>query len=146
MTIYEDRQISFTSIFFGVGASFVIFFFYCGSLSLKIFFITCLLISVILFYSLTITITETELIAYFGIGVIKKRIPLESILYCTPTKINIFYGWGIKKVRRGWMFNISGLKVVDLELRNGKRFVIGCNNPQEVCEVLKQLTGIENSY
>ncbi len=146
MIIYEDTQTSFMNVFFGIFASLVVLLFLRGSPFLKGFFIFSILIILLLFYSLTITITETELIVYFGIGLIKKRIPLENILSCNPSKTNIFYGWGIKKVRRGWLFNISGFKVVDLELRNGKRFVIGCNSPQEVCEVLKQLTGIENGY
>ena len=38
----------------------------------------------------------------------------------------------------GWMFNVSGLDAVELELVNGKRFRIGTEDPSEVVEAIER--------
>ncbi len=98
-----------------------------------------LVVVAILFSSLTIVITETHLIFYFGPGIMKKKIPLKEITHCKPEKNSIFHGWGIKKIPGGWLFNVSGLKVVEVTLKNGKRYRIGSPEPEEVCRVVNDL-------
>ena len=42
------------------------------------------------------------------------------------------FGWGIRKVSRGWMYNNAGRNAVELSLRSGKVFRIGTDQPVEL--------------
>ena len=54
-----------------------------------------LLITLALFYKLTITINEETLCASFGVGMIRKRVSVGEIVACEPIRIRWWYGWGI---------------------------------------------------
>ena len=97
------------------------------------------ILAVSLFYSLTIVITPEHLKFSLGIGVIRKTIPLSDIVSCTPVRISIFTGWGIKKIPGGWQYNVTGLDAVDIYLRNGKLIRIGTPEPREVCKTIEEL-------
>ena len=43
---------------------------------------------------------------------------------------------GIRLTRHGWMWNISGLDAVELEYKDGKKFRIGTNQPQKLCQAI----------
>jgi hypothetical protein len=53
-----------------------------------------LLITIALFYKLTIKIDDQTLLASFGIGLIKKKVPLVEIIAGEPIRIRWWYGWG----------------------------------------------------
>ena len=146
MEIYRHTQLGTLNIVFGILGILVVIFVYPGTLTEKALIISGVALVVLLFISLTVVITPTELLVYFGIGIIRKKIELSEIAYCTPSKINIFYGWGIKRIPGGWMYNVSGLKVVDLKFKNGKKFYIGTDEPEKVCEIIHQLTGANPDY
>ena len=105
---------------------------------LPIFIITVAFI-VILFYSLTIKVTDKKLIIYFGPGLIKFSFEISKITSCTPLENPITYGWGIKKIPGGWLFNVTGLKVFEITLNNGKVYRIGSPEPEKVCEIIRRI-------
>ena len=39
------------------------------------------------------------------------------------------YGWGIRRLPGGWMYNVWGLDAIELDLVSGKRFRIGTDDP-----------------
>jgi len=39
---------------------------------------------------------------------------------------------GVKKVWRGWLYNVSGFGVVELKFKNGKRALIGTDEPEKL--------------
>ena len=86
----------------------------------------------ILFHSLTITVTASEVTAAFGIGVIRKTVLLEDVEEVSATKSRWFHGWGIRKVKRGWLFNVSGFNVVSMTLKNGRIVQFGTDEPEEL--------------
>ena len=98
-----------------------------------------LLIALFLFRSLTIEIDSTELRCFFGDGLIKRRFPLVEIISAKPVRNRWYYGWGVRLIPSGWMFNVSGLDAVELVLSNGKRFRIGTDNPQDAVEAIIHL-------
>ena len=53
-----------------------------------------LLVTIPLFCKLTIEIDDQTLLASFGIGVIRKKVPLAQIIACAPIRIRWWYGWG----------------------------------------------------
>ncbi len=61
-----------------------------------------------LFYALTVEIDATHLRFRFGIGLIRKRIPLAEIVEAKPVRNSWLYGWGIHRTPHGWLYNVSG--------------------------------------
>jgi len=96
-----------------------------------------LLITLALFYKLTITIDEETLCASFGIGMIRKRVSVAKIAVCEPIRIHWWYGWGIHLTPYGWLYNVSGLDAVAITLRNGRKFALGSDDPHGLAEAIR---------
>lgn len=90
------------------------------------------------FRSLTIEIDTDELRCYFGGGLIRRRFPLSAVLSAEVVRNRWYYGWGIKRVPKGWMFNVSGLDAVEIRLASGRRFRMGTDRPHEVVEAFER--------
>jgi hypothetical protein len=84
-----------------------------------------LLVALLLFYKLRITIEDQTLCAVFGIGIIRKSMPLAEIVACEPIRIRWWYGWGIHLTPSGWLYNVSGFDVVAITLCDGRNFALG---------------------
>ncbi len=91
-----------------------------------------LLTALILFYSLTVEIDKTRLIIKFGFGVINKKFILKDIKSCHTVKNHWYYGWGIRLTPYGWLYNISGLSAVEIQMKNGKKYRIGTDEPKNL--------------
>ena len=92
----------------------------------------------LLFGSLTVEVSGGHLRIRFGIGLIRKRWPLDGIESCRPVRNTWLYGWGIRKIPGAWLYNVSGLDAVELKLKSGKRVRIGTAEPQAL------LAAVEN--
>jgi len=53
-----------------------------------------LLVSLVLFYKLTLTIENDTLCASFGVGIVREEVRLAEIIGCEPIRIRWWYGWG----------------------------------------------------
>jgi hypothetical protein len=95
-----------------------------------------------LFYGLKTTISNNVLTVSFGIGLIRKRIMIDSIKSATPTKNNHLYGWGIRFIPKGTLYNISGSEAIELNLKDSNRIIrIGTQNTQRLQqEIVARLT------
>lgn len=92
------------------------------------------LVLLLLFYKLTISITDEEVKFSLGIGLIKGKYKLSDINYCKPLSY-IPFGWGIRLRPGVILFNVSGNKAIELEIKNKNRKVwIGTNNPKEISQ------------
>ena len=92
----------------------------------------------LLFHSLTVTVTDLRLAWGFGAGVIKREIPLENISECKPVTNPWYYGWGIHLTPRGWLYNVSGFDAVEVSLRDGSVCRIGTDKPAELVAAIRQ--------
>lgn len=93
----------------------------------------------VLFYRLKTEIAEDSIIISFGIGLIKKRIALSSITSAKVVRNHWMFGWGIRFIGKGWMWNIWGLNAVELNLKGKKSvFRIGSQRPQELCDFINK--------
>ncbi len=97
-----------------------------------------LLICLYLFRSLTVEITSERLIIWFGSGLIRKSIPLEDIIAARSVRNPWYYGWGIRFIPHGWMFNVSGFDAVELELKNKRKFRVGSDEANELVTLLRR--------
>ena len=103
-----------------------------------------LAIAAFLFHSLTVEITDNQLRLRFGPGVIQKTYPLGEIVRAEAVKNRWYYGWGIKLIPRGLLFNVSGLDAVEVTLESGKRVRIGTDRPQELEMAIRRSVGLES--
>ena len=89
------------------------------------------------FHSLTVKISADELRLAFGIGLIRKRFTIADIQSVSVVKNHWYQGWGIRKIRSGWLYNVSGFDAVEISLRNGRCYRIGTDQPRELCRAIE---------
>ena len=53
-----------------------------------------------------------------------------------------YFGWGLRKLQHGWMYNVWGLDAVELDLTDGKKFTIGTDEPEDLVAALSAHTAI----
>ena len=87
--------------------------------------LTCVLVAMF-FYQLKTEVTEKAINLSFGIGLIKKTIDLGTVTSVTVVRNKWYYGWGIRLIQNGWMWNIKGMDAVELTFKDKSRvFRIG---------------------
>ena len=101
-----------------------------------------LLTLLLLFASLTVSGYETHLEIRFGIGLIRKRFDFKDIQSCKKVRNSPLYGFGIRIIPGGWLYNVSGLDAIELQMKNGKKYRIGTDVPDELMRFLQQKIGI----
>lgn len=99
----------------------------------------------LILFRLTVTIDDEAIHLCFGIGLIRKAIPLDNVLSCEVVRNQPWWGWGIRLffdglIPAGWLYNVDGLDAVELEMKNGSRLRIGTDEPDELqVAVLRRL-------
>jgi len=125
--------------------------YYSGNSSITLYDIAvgCMLpLLIILFFiniKLHTTIDETGIHYRFAPIHRKMRdipwIEVEKAYMRTYSPIKEYGGWGIRSglAKTGNAYNISGDKGLQLELKNGKKVLIGTSQPAEIDKALKDL-------
>lgn len=93
------------------------------------------------FSTLTVSVTDEVLEAKFGVGPIRKRVTLADVRGFRVVRNRWYYGWGIRYIPGGWLYNVSGLSAVELRLRNGKLVRIGTDEPEALRLALSRVLG-----
>jgi len=97
-----------------------------------------LLVCVALFYSLTVEISNNHLGIHFGVGIVKKRFEIKDIEKAYPVRNRWYYGWGIRLIPHGWLYNVSGLDAIEIVMSSGKRYRIGTDQPNELAQAVNE--------
>lgn len=86
------------------------------------------------FATLQAKIDTTYLHVKFGYGVFKKKFSLHDITSAKAVKNPRRCGWGIriKFWPRTVIYNVSGFDAVEIQLKNGKRYRIGTDEPKKL--------------
>lgn len=95
-----------------------------------------MMVSAFAFSSLTITVRDGQLSWWFGPGIVKKTVPLATIVSAEPTTTSIINGWGIHPTGRGWLYNVAGRQAVLITQQDGKRFLLGTDEPDSLAQVI----------
>ena len=90
------------------------------------------LVPLALFYFLTVEIKEGFLHVRFGIGLIRKKFKLLDIVAVNVITNKWYYGWGIRMLENGWLYNVSGLDAVEIKMNNGKIYRIGTDESEKL--------------
>lgn len=96
-----------------------------------------LLIIAVLFSTLTVEVGDGELRFHFGPGFWTKRVALTDVTAATPTQSSWWEGWGIRFTFRGMLYNVSGTDAVEIELRSGRSFRIGTDEPEVLAQAIR---------
>jgi hypothetical protein len=97
-----------------------------------------------IFTRLTVAVDDQMIKIQFGLGVIRKVFPLKDIeAYCV-VKNPWYYGWGIRFTPRGWLFNVSGFSAIELQMKSGKRYRIGTDDPDNLAKALDEAINKES--
>jgi hypothetical protein len=91
-----------------------------------------------LFSALTVRVDNTSVTARFGPGLIRKSFSLADIVSCGPVRNHWWYGWGIRKIPGGWLYNVSGLDAVELRMKNGRVYRVGTDEPKALAAAISQ--------
>lgn len=144
MTHYRHTQIGYTILVCAAGLVLVLATvgFLAKTLHWMLPAVALLTLAATLFGSLTTEITDGELRCVFGIGLIRKRFPLRSVVKVETVRNSWFWGWGIRYTPHGWLFNVSGLSAVELTRANGKRVRVGTDRPDELARAIRQSIGM----
>ena len=103
-----------------------------------------LIILFVLFLTLTVEVTDRDILMYFGPGLIRKRFSLDSIKGARSARNKWYYGWGIRRAPGCWLYNVSGLDSVEIELKNGRKYRIGTDQPEELLKEIEQACEISS--
>ena len=106
-----------------------------GGLLIVLFVLGAILL---LFPTLTTVVAGGVFDVFFGPGLIRRRIKLNDIRDVRIIRNPWYCGWGIRWIGRGWLWNVSGLRAVELELSDGRRFRVGTDEPETLVKVLRQ--------
>lgn len=99
-----------------------------------------LAIPLALFHSLTVRVSRDDIALAFGIGLIRKRFNINDIQIATTATNRWYNGWGIRKISGGWLYNVSGWDAIEIKLKNGRRYRIGTDQPQELLAAIEAAT------
>jgi hypothetical protein len=84
------------------------------------------------FSRLVVTVADGKVTAAFGLGKPHRVVQLSDVTEARTVRNHWIHGWGVRKVPKGWMYNVWGLDAVELELTSDKVFRIGTNEPDRL--------------
>jgi hypothetical protein len=82
--------------------------------------------------ALTVRIQGEQLQVRFGLGFPRKTFPLREIAAVEVTRTTFLEGWGLRRTRRGWLYNVSGFDAVLLRMTNGRTVMVGTDEPRRL--------------
>lgn len=94
----------------------------------------------LLFSRLSIRVEEAHLRWAFGFGWPRFSLPLAEIGAVEVTRTTFWQGWGIHRTRRGWLYNVSGFDAVLITRRDGRRLLLGTDEPRRLKTALERAT------
>ncbi len=97
-----------------------------------------LLIAAGLFATLTVAVDDRMIKIQFGVGVIRKAFLLKEVEAFGVVQNPWYYGWGIRYTPRGWLFNVSGFSAIELQMKSGKLYRIGTDDPKGLATAIRE--------
>jgi len=141
MNIYRHRQ-----------AGYVLIVSYCFVMTVTVWIglittftpilgIVFLIMSIVIFTFgwLTVMVDRISIKIRFGVGLISKKFRVTQIESVRQVQNRWYYGWGIRYTPHGWLYSVSGLSAIELQMKNGKRVRIGTDEPELLEEAINQI-------
>ena len=113
-------------------------------------YILCLILSVgffLGFYGMTIIVFDNQIQVKFGIGFYTKRIDLSAIDSITVTKYPLYFGYGIRMIPKGMLYNVSGRHAIEIKIKGKKSALyIGTNDWDNLKMVLEESIKMDKNF
>ncbi len=137
---YQHTQIGYLIIILlATGLLFIVYFMAVHGFNWIAFSALALIgVCLVLFATLTVVIEEEVLRIRFGSGIIRKEFPLKDVESWQVVKNPWYYGWGIRLIPHGWLYNVSGSYAVEIRMKTGKRYRIGTDVPNDLEKAIRQ--------
>ena len=90
-----------------------------------------------LFHSLTVRVSQNDICLSFGVGIIQRKFLIDDIESTTTVRNRWYNGWGIRWIRSGRLYNVSGFDAVEIQLKNDRRYRIGTDQPRELLAAIE---------
>ncbi len=97
-----------------------------------------LVVAMILFSTLTVEVDRDSILIWFGPGIIRKRFAFSDIRSVKVVRNEWSYGWGIRSLPTGWLYCVSGLDAVELEMADGSRHRVGTDRPKDLESAIRE--------
>lgn len=100
------------------------------------------ILTYLLFYGMTTSVTSESIKVSFGIGIINKSIQLNRIMNIGNVRNPWYYGWGIRLIPGGMLYNISGSDGIEIKFNDTERVLrIGSKDSMKLkLEIEKRLS------
>lgn len=95
----------------------------------------------LLWSRMTIRVDGDRLHWSFGPGWPRFSLPLAEVQSVEVTRTTFWQGWGIHRVRGGWLYNIAGLDAVRITRRDGKHVLLGTDEPRRLASAIERAQG-----
>jgi hypothetical protein len=95
----------------------------------------------LVFGTLTVEVDEEVVRLRYGIGVIRKTIPLPDVQACREVRNPWYVGWGIRLAPSGVIWNVSGFDAVELDFPFGRSFRIGTDDKAALAAAIAMAKG-----
>ena len=133
--MYHHRQIgSSTIIAFVAAAVLILYLTPPAAISIAL---PILLAVGVLFGSLSISIEHNALRWHFGLGFLKQEVPLSEITEVHEIRTRWYDGSGVRVIREGTLYNVSGLSAVQVILRNNRKVCLGTDEPAKLARAIR---------
>jgi len=103
--------------------------------------IIALIIGIGFFSTMTVEIRSDAIKVLFGpVTVIKRTFSFETMKSYRLVKNPWYYGYGIRWIPQGTLYNIAGSDALEITLHSGKIIRIGTDEPDKMIEVFEKVT------
>jgi hypothetical protein len=102
--------------------------------------------TVLVFGVLTVEVDAEAIRLRFGIGLVRKRIPLAEVKSWREVRNPWYTGWGIRLGPGYVLWNVSGRDAVELALASGRCFRVGTDEPAALAAALVRAKGEASAW
>ena len=81
----------------------------------------------------------------FGLGVPRRTIMLSDIDSLEVTRTRFWDGWGVRRTRRGWLYNVSGYDALLVRRKDGRALLVGTDEPRKLKAALERALSAGNT-
>ena len=92
----------------------------------------------LLFGWLTVIVDDQTVVARFGVGIVKRGWPVDEIARVEQVRNPWWTGWGIRWLPGRTVYNISGYRAVEFQLRGGGTYRIGSAEPEVLMAAIER--------
>lgn len=94
--------------------------------------------ALLLFHNLTVMVDETSVRFKFGIGLVGRKISFDQIESCQTVTNSWLWGWSVRRIPGGWLYNVSDLRAIELKLKKKGIVRIGTDEPEVLAAVVRE--------